>query len=278
MKLYLHLVIGFSLLVACSGCASQKPDMLLHAEQSLESAKNDTFVMKNAPLELREAERELAQAQQVWKEDGDEERTNELAERAADTIANARSTAGKQAVGELQEDVAVQHQLLEKEERVRQAQANASLYQASAVHHAERANRIADQNENLAEQLVELKDREDLRIVLENDLLFEVDRAQLKPGGKSRLEPLASYLAQNKSRTAVVEGHTDSTGGENYNIQLSERRAEAVKSYLIQQGVGSNQIVTRGLGEQMPLSSNDTAAGRLQNRRVEIIVESDARG
>jgi outer membrane protein OmpA-like peptidoglycan-associated protein len=75
-----------------------------------------------------------------------------------------------------------------------------------------------------------------------------------------------------------VEGHTDSVGSDDYNQQLSEKRAGAVRDYLVQQGISADGIVSRGLGKTQPVASNDTAEGRQQNRRVELVLSGDAIG
>jgi outer membrane protein OmpA-like peptidoglycan-associated protein len=75
-----------------------------------------------------------------------------------------------------------------------------------------------------------------------------------------------------------VEGHTDSVGGDDYNMQLSQKRAQAVRDYLVQQGIPDNTIASRGLGKSAPVATNDTADGRQQNRRVELVLSGEAIG
>jgi outer membrane protein OmpA-like peptidoglycan-associated protein len=104
-------------------------------------------------------------------------------------------------------------------------------------------------------------------------VLFETDKATLKPGGESDVDRLAEVLRDAGAASVVVEGHTDSTGSESYNRQLSRERAVAVRDALVDKGVPADWISARGLGESYPVTSNDTEAGRQQNRRVEIIVK-----
>ena len=105
--------------------------------------------------------------------------------------------------------------------------------------------------------------------------LFNVDQASLRPEGKSELDALVSRLKSYSSIQSIsVIGHTDSQGSETYNQRLSEHRAASVKNYLIQQGIDAAVISTLGRGESLPVASNDTAAGRQQNRRVEIAVSA----
>ena len=106
------------------------------------------------------------------------------------------------------------------------------------------------------------------------DVLFETGRADLRAGSVADLDQLARFLAKYPDRTVTIEGHTDSVGGEDYNVGLSHRRAESVRSYLLRQGIDTTRIQTQGMGESVPVASNDTAGGRQQNRRVEIIVSN----
>jgi OOP family OmpA-OmpF porin len=102
---------------------------------------------------------------------------------------------------------------------------------------------------------------------------FAFDRADLLPAARETLDrEVASELAGNSALTMLVEGHTDAVGSDAYNLSLSQRRADAVKSYLVGKGISSSRIESRGLGETKPVASNDTAPGRAENRRVEIKV------
>jgi len=107
------------------------------------------------------------------------------------------------------------------------------------------------------------------------DVLFDVDRAELKPGGLRSVQKLADFLNQNKERHVIVEGYTDSTGSDSYNQRLSERRADAVRMALIRMGVDPQRIVSQGYGEAYPVASNDSPSGRAMNRRVEVTISND---
>jgi len=108
------------------------------------------------------------------------------------------------------------------------------------------------------------------------DVLFATGRADLKPGAANNLNQLVSFLAKYPARTIEIEGHTDSVGSDAYNVGLSQRRADAVRSHLVSQGVAAGRITTLGAGKGSPVASNDTAAGRQQNRRVEVIISNPA--
>jgi len=109
-----------------------------------------------------------------------------------------------------------------------------------------------------------------LAITLKGDVLFDFNSAAVKPGLYSEVNKIADAMNRYPDTVARIEGHTDSVGSESYNMDLSIRRASAVRDLLIQRGVAATRLETVGFGETMPIASNDTEAGRLQNRRVEI--------
>jgi len=110
------------------------------------------------------------------------------------------------------------------------------------------------------------------RVVLNADTFFDFDKTTIKPEGRQVLDQVASQAAQLNLETIIATGHTDSTGPAAYNQGLSERRANAVKTYLISQGVATDRIYVEGKGATQPIASNATREGRAQNRRVEIEV------
>ncbi|MFY0663938.1 MAG: OmpA family protein [Natronospirillum sp.] len=108
------------------------------------------------------------------------------------------------------------------------------------------------------------------------DVLFATGSAELQGGTDNNLYRLVTFLKQYPERNVQVEGHTDNVGSEQLNQQLSKQRADSVQKFLTEQGVDSQRIKTSGLSMDKPVSSNDTAAGRQQNRRVEIIIDDPA--
>lgn len=110
------------------------------------------------------------------------------------------------------------------------------------------------------------------KVTFAADAFFDFDKAVLKPDGKAKLDDLASKLNSLNLEVIIAVGHTDSIGSDAYNQKLSVRRAEAVKSYLVGKGVDAKRVYTEGKGEKQPVATNKTAAGRAQNRRVEIEV------
>jgi len=135
--------------------------------------------------------------------------------------------------------------------------------------------------DKLREQLnVILQTRDTARglIVSLSDVLFDFNQASLKPGAKEKLAKVSGILLAYPTLHMNVEGHTDSVGTDEYNLKLSQRRADAVRDYLTSNGINAANVQAVGLGKDGPVASNDTPAGRQQNRRVEMVVSGDVIG
>ncbi len=114
------------------------------------------------------------------------------------------------------------------------------------------------------------KSVEVLTVTFKSDFLFAVNSATIQPGAYDELNRVAGVLKQYPQTTVQIAGHTDSSGAEDYNQKLSQRRAEAIKSALVGAGVDPARLMTIGYGESKPIAPNSTEAGRQQNRRVEL--------
>ena len=133
----------------------------------------------------------------------------------------------------------------------------------------------------LSEQLNSiLQTRDSARglIVNMSDVLFDTGKYSLKPGAREKLAKVAGILLAYPGLNIEVDGYTDNVGGDEMNQQLSENRARSVRDYLVQQGVATNSVSAKGFGNTLPVATNDNAAGRQQNRRVELVVSGDAIG
>ena len=136
------------------------------------------------------------------------------------------------------------------------------------------AKQAREKAQSLERQLDQLKaQRTDQGLVLTlGDVLFDTGQAALEPGAMPTIDRLAAFLLDHPERRVLIEGYTDSRGSQNYNLALSQRRADAVGEALEQEGVAATHVRMEGLGEAYPVASNGTAAGMQRNRRVEIVI------
>jgi outer membrane protein OmpA-like peptidoglycan-associated protein len=125
-----------------------------------------------------------------------------------------------------------------------------------------------------------LQTRETARglIVNMSDVLFDTAKYTLKPGAREKLAKISGIILAHPGLTITVEGHTDSVGGDDYNMKLSEDRANSVRAYLVSQGLDSGIVTAKGFGKTRPVADNSTAAGRQENRRVEMVVAGEVLG
>jgi len=175
-----------------------------------------------------------------------------------------------------------------------QALANAEISEArSDADQSRQAAQLAKQNENqavsdkaamraqLSEQLNKvLQTRDSARglIVSMSDVLFDTGKFSLKPGAREKLAKVAGILIAYPTLNIEVGGYTDNVGGDDMNQMLSEKRAGAVRDYLVEQGVATASVSAKGFGDASPVASNDNSAGRQENRRVELVVSGEAIG
>jgi outer membrane protein OmpA-like peptidoglycan-associated protein len=124
---------------------------------------------------------------------------------------------------------------------------------------------------------VERVGEDTLLVKFQSDILFDTDSAVVDPSGRATLDEVAGVLVEYPKTAVVVQGHTDSTGGEEHNLALSERRARAVSNHLIAGGVDAGRVSALGMGEGYPVADNDSESGRSFNRRVDILLKAKAR-
>lgn len=166
----------------------------------------------------------------------------------------------------------------ERENARRTQQAQMSAEEAELAR--QRAMGAEQKAQELEKQLADLKGKQTDRglVITLGDVLFDTGMSTLKPGAYTTVDRLAAALKDSPDRKVVIEGHTDSMGSDEYNQELSQRRAQAVQAALMQRGVNSGQITAYGKGETFPVASNDNSAGRQQNRRVELVFANDKGG
>jgi outer membrane protein OmpA-like peptidoglycan-associated protein len=117
------------------------------------------------------------------------------------------------------------------------------------------------------------REGDNIRLIMPNNITFGVDRSEVQSGFYATLDSVVKVLQEFDESTLLVAGHTDSSGSDSYNYDLSVKRANSVANYLKQRGIDPARLVVRGYGEAMPIASNDTEAGRAQNRRVELLIQ-----
>lgn len=200
-----------------------------------------------------------------------------LAEQKTDSLQKARlrrlltmSEAQRAALAQQQALSAVEIATLEQRNRAVQQTAD-SLRRANEAANAA-LEQALQQLRSLVTEITNLRETTRGLVISLSDILFDINKASLKPGASANVGRIATILRQYPDKQIVVEGHTDATGSDSYNQKLSEDRAASVREALVAGGVDASKITSQGFGESTPVASNDNAAGRQQNRRVEIIV------
>jgi outer membrane protein OmpA-like peptidoglycan-associated protein len=238
-----------------------KASALERAKQQLASANNEAErAIILADIQAKEAALANAQANAKARE---AEMARVEAEGQAREAEMARAEAADQA----------RAAEMARAEAADQARA-AEMARAEAESQARAAEMARAELAGLMKELSELQGQlTDRGIVLTiGDVLFAFDKADLNASAQNSMDKIAAFLREKQNRNLLVEGHTDSVGSEEYNQGLSEQRAASVKSALVKRGIAGERIVAIGYSKKYPLASNDTAAGRQQNRRVEAII------
>ena len=219
-----------------------------------------------------EAERNRLTAEKKALDAEIEARARHEAEREAAEAARRAAEAERRAHAAEEERIAAEHAKLDAE----RARTEAERGRLTAEDHAaearlERENARAQLREAMARITAVRESARGLIVSLPN-ILFETDQASLKPEGREALAKISGVLLIAEGYTLSVEGHTDEIGTAEYNLDLSEKRAANVRDYLVAQGLARENIAVKGFGETQPIAANETAAGRQENRRVEIVV------
>ena len=241
------LVIGSGVLLA--GCAGRNTGALDEARAAVERARADQTVVVYAPDKLQDAQEALRRTEVAYHSHGPRS-SDHFAYVAEQRAAIAQAIAGENAAQAEIEELGKEHdELLLEVAIARSPRSNPSCRPARPP---------AGWSSPWATSV-------------------DVDRAQLTRGGRPSGRQAGRRAAADADRNVLIEGHTDSAGSEAYNLDLSQRRAREMENLLIVQGVDPKRIVTRAYGEDYPVASNATAAGRQQNRRVEVVVLNPGR-
>jgi outer membrane protein OmpA-like peptidoglycan-associated protein len=262
------------------------------AAQTAEEAR--VMALKGQEQERIEAERRNAAERELQaRAKADEEGQR----RAQAEVEAARAEQAKAEADRVKlEAEAATQQAQQERERAEAAKSEALVQQQASEAEAQRARMSAQQAEQarlqaeqdreqirarLLEQLnqvLQTKDTARGLIVNMSDVLFDTGQSTLKPGARERLAKVAGIILAYPDLKLQVEGHTDSVGGDEFNQRLSEQRAASVRAYLVTHGVSPDHVVATGFGKTQPIASNNTAAGRQLNRRVELVVSGEAIG
>lgn len=274
-------IVASLLLAACAVAPTPRYE---RAKVAVIELGGDRVVKDEAPVALAEA-REALEAASAAKDPEEIEHRAELAlKRVAIARAEARRRLAERRAGEAAEDLErLQLQLHERMARetlrkAREAEARAERLRTEAEAEWRRIRAARSEQtrlEELQQQFAELKPQRTERglVLTLGEVLFDFDSARLKPYALRIMDRLAAFLTRHEGYALTVEGHTDSTGGADYNLRLSRERAQSVADALIERAVTPERVATRGYGESRPVASNETNAGRRQNRRVEIVLD-----
>jgi outer membrane protein OmpA-like peptidoglycan-associated protein len=274
------------------GCASvpQHPDGSAQVRAKLTTLQSEPSLANRAPVALKDAEAAVKVAEMTEKDLVLAAHRVYIADRKVDTARALAETSYSEhertALTEQSEkarldsrtreaDAAKNDALVARAESAEQKlAAGTARSDADAAQLAANASQL--QAAELQRQLEILQARPtDRGLVLTlGDTLFATGKADIKSGATANLDKLTTFLNEYPKRTAAIEGFTDSMGSDEMNQSLSERRADAVKRYLVGRGVGSDRLTSSGRGEDSPVADNESATGRQQNRRVEVVISA----
>lgn len=286
------------------GAEKYAPESFAKAQDALTRA--ETYQSGKQKKSVAQTAREAVQAAEdartiSLKRQEDERIANQqraAAEQAAQAKAAQEAEAQQRAQAEQQKAVAEQQKAAAERAAAQEAQARAEALKAQAEAERARAAALAEAQRQKDAAAQAERDKQELRakllaqfnrvlptrdtprglVVNMGDVLFDTGKADLRQAAREALARLAGVVSNYPSLHLDIEGHTDSTGSANFNQTLSEKRANAVRDYLISQGLSPDSLTAVGLGQDNPVADNSTAAGRQQNRRVEIVISGEVIG
>jgi outer membrane protein OmpA-like peptidoglycan-associated protein len=274
------LTVAAAVSVTLAGCATAPviPDGAAEVRAKLTRLQSDPDLATRAPVALGEAETAVLAAEVPLTTDEDSTLGTHrvyIADRKVE-IAIAQAKTGE--AEDQRARLAEERERSRLDARTREADAAHADAEATRVAAAGAATDAAVKAEDMQRQIDALQAKATERgIVLTlGDVLFTSGQADLKAGTATNLDRLVGFLNQNPDRKVEIEGHTDNVGDDDSNQGLSQRRADSVKSFLVQQGIAPGRIVSSGKGEHQPVADNGSAGGRQLNRRVEVIIDNSA--
>jgi outer membrane protein OmpA-like peptidoglycan-associated protein len=235
--------------VALAACATKPNPNLEQARSNYTALQTNPEATKVAALETKDASEWLDKADKAFRDNEDEKKVDQLA-----YLTNQRIELAKQTINLRLSEAQLQNTAAERAK----ARLDARDAQIAAL-----------------KNTLNAKQTERGTLVTFGDVLFDYNKAELKPGAQGDIAKLASFLQENADRKVIVEGYTDSTGSAAYNQSLSERRANSVRAALVRMGVDPTRIVAQGYGKEYPVADNTSNSGRAMNRRVEVTISND---
>jgi len=265
MKLIKYFItLAFAgLLISCS--ASLPPQELVDARLAYQIASTGPAAQL-VPAELHKAQVAMDLAEKSFLEDPDSYKTRDLS-----YVADRKSKLAGALAVTFAETAATEK--AKKDYEVTQAEIVKNTTEQLSIEQQARIDAELIAANALAELAAVKEEERGLVITLSGSVLFASNESTLLPAAQDRLNKVADALLVSKEKHLIIEGFTDSQGSAESNISLSQRRADAVRSYLISRGYPSDLINTQGIGEERPVADNNSAEGRANNRRVEIVVE-----
>jgi len=275
------LALGIVALIL-SACATHdtKPEALQELISKQSQLQQDQRIASNAGIELNELRQYVDKANNLWQEGEQEEYQQQLylATRQA-SIAESTGLANYyreqiDAMSEERQELLLQAKNAELERTENRLQTTTSELSQTQQELASNEQQVLALAEELSNAKAEMTSRG--MVLTLQDILFEFNKSDLKPGATRTVAKVAEFLTNNPGVVVTIEGFTDSAGPEQYNLGLSKKRAESVEVALIQQGIDPERLSTRAMGEAFPVASNETPAGRQENRRVELVLKQAA--
>jgi outer membrane protein OmpA-like peptidoglycan-associated protein len=268
------IVMGMGLALVLGGCASTpKPNAALEsARAAVQAAEADPNVHKYAALDVEAAKKQLEAADAAAMRH-DEPGIAQPAYLAAQTARLAQAHAAAKADDARVAGGQAERDKIQLAARTRDVD-NAKMATNTALGQRDQATEQAARLQAEVDQLKATPTPRGLVLTL-GDVLFDTGRAELNPGSARKLDQLAQFLTDHRERRVQIDGFTDSVGTDSYNQDLSQRRADAVKSSLIARGIDSSRIGSQGYGKGFPVATNVDSGGRQLNRRVEVVIGGD---
>jgi len=254
-------VVASFLLQGCTSSTINSP-ALLESQKAYESIRKDTRINQYAAPSLFQAGK-LYNLSKTAKSDAEASHYAYLLKQEIEVA--KESARGKELSEQIEglRDKKTKALLDAKEDQLVKAQEEARMANERALGLEQKYQELQELNAKMTSRGL---------VLTLGDVLFETGQASLMSGAKRALDKLVDFLAENEERKVLIEGHTDNVGSTIYNIDLSLRRAEAVLNVLKEKGIDEDRIVTKGYGEQYPVTGNISASGKQQNRRVEIVI------